>query len=58
MNKRFDLFQNILQVEQSWEKGFFSNSYISIDMEELQNILETKLNIKVDIYYKAICRGK
>ena len=40
------------------EAGFFSNSHISMDIEELKDILEAKLNIKVSIRYKAIYKVK
>ena len=54
VEKGCDLYLNILQTERSKEVGFFSNSYISIDMDELKTTLEERLNIKVDFRYKAI----
>ena len=48
----------MLQTVHSKEAGFFSNSHISMDMEELRDILEDTLNFKVGIRYKAIFRGK
>jgi len=56
-DRGFDLYSNMLQVERSKEAGFFSNSHISIDMLELQDRLEEKLNVKVGIRFKAIYRG-
>ena len=47
--KRIDLFLNILQVERSKEVGFLSNSYITMDLDNLRDTLEEKLGIKVGL---------
>ena len=54
VEKGFDLYPNMLQIEYSKEAGFFSNSHMSMNISELKDRLEEKLNIKVGIRYKAI----
>ena len=58
VSKGVDIFLNILQAIRSKEIRFFSNSHLTMDLEELQNTIETKLEIKVELYLKAIFRGK
>jgi len=48
----------MLQIERVKEAGFFSNSYLSMDLYEIRDILENKLNYKVGIRYKSIYQGK
>ena len=45
-------------MERAKEVGFFSNSHLSIDLYEIRDILENKLNYKVGIRYKSIYQGK
>ena len=58
VDKGYNLYLNILETECYKEAGFFSNLYISIDILELRDIIEEKLQVKVGIRFKAIYRGR
>ena len=58
VEKGYNFYSNMLQMERAKEAGLISNSYISMDLLEIKDILENKLGCKVGIRYKAIYRGK
>ena len=58
MEKGADMYPNMLQAERVKEAGFFSNSHIIMDMEEIRDELEERLGFKVGVRYKAIFRGR
>jgi hypothetical protein len=41
IDKGHDLFLNMLQVKRAREIGFFSNSFIIIDLEEIKEVIES-----------------
>ena len=56
--KNCDIFYNMLQTEKAQEAGFFSNSHPIVDLDVLKEEIEQEAQIKVELYYKAIYRGK
>ena len=49
-----DIFLNMLQAIRLKEIGFFSNSFLTMGLKELQEKIKAKLDIKVGLHYKAI----
>lgn len=48
----------MLQTEKSQEAGFFSNSYVTMDLEVLKKEFEDESKMKVGLQFKAACRDK
>ena len=54
----YDIYRNLLQVEQSQEVGFFTYSHQTMDLEALKEVIEEKAGIEVELKYKTIYQGK
>ena len=50
----YNIYHNMLQIEQSQEVEFFTYSHQTIDLEALKEVIEEKVGIEVGLRYKTI----